>query len=170
MSLTDFTRPAGQWQPHLTVACVVERAGRYLLVEEYADSPDLAVFNQPAGHVEADETLIAAAIRETLEETGWLVEPTALLGLYTYTPTAQPHSTYYRVCFLANAIRHDPNRTLDTGILQAVWLTLDELQASQRARSPLVARCIVDAQSGQSYPLALICEDFLRSPADRVNE
>lgn len=166
----QVTSPATPgWLPHVTVACVVEQAGRFLLVEEHTLGRDALVFNQPAGHVEAGETLIDAAIRETHEETGWHVTPTALLGLYTYTPPQDPDCTYYRVCFLATPEVHDELAILDQGIEQAVWLTLEELIASGRARSPLVARCIEDAQRGQQFPLSLICEDFLfASRPDRL--
>lgn len=154
------------WMPHVTVATVVERAGRFLLVEEHSPSISHLVINQPAGHVEAGETLVEAAIRETLEETGWHVCPTAFLGLYTYSPPSKPDSTYYRMCFLAEALSHEPNRPLDTGIERAVWLTPDELLATARARSPLVLRCIEDAQRGQSFPLDLIYEHplFITDP------
>ncbi|HMU88334.1 MAG TPA: NUDIX hydrolase, partial [Agitococcus sp.] len=115
------------------------------------------VYNQPAGHVEHNETLIEAAKREALEETGFEVEPTALLGIYTYTPPNKPDTTYYRVCFIAKAIHHY-ERPLDEGIIRAVWLTLDELVASNRARSPLVIKCIQDYLRGQSFPLSAIYE------------
>ena len=155
------------WMPHVTVATVVEREGRFLLVEERSPSTSHLVINQPAGHVEAGETLIEAAIRETLEETGWLVRPTAFLGLYSYTSANDPDCTYYRMCFLAEAISHDPERPLDTGIEQAFWLTSDELYHTARARSPLVLRCIEDAQRGRSFPLDLIYEHplFIADPS-----
>ena len=154
------------WMPHVTVATVVERAGRFLLVEEHSPSISHLVINQPAGHVEAGETLVEAAIRETLEETGWHVCPTAFLGLYTYSPPSKPDSTYDRMGFLAEALSHEPDRPLDTGIERAVWLTPDELLATARARSPLVLRCIEDAQRGQSFPLDLIYEHplFITDP------
>lgn len=123
------------WQSHVTVAVIVERDGKFLLVEEDILESHEDVFNQPAGHVEKGETLIEAAKREALEETGFDVEPTALLGLYTYSPPLKPDTTYYRVCFIAQAIHHY-ERPLDEGIIRAVWLTLDELIATNRARSP----------------------------------
>lgn len=145
------------WQAHVTVAVIVEREGKFLLVEEETLTSHLDVFNQPAGHVEQGETLIDAAKREALEETGFEVEPTALLGLYTYTPENKPNVTYYRVCFIAKAIHHY-ERPLDEGIIRAVWLTLDELIATERARSPLVIQCIKDYLNGQSFPLSAIYE------------
>jgi 8-oxo-dGTP pyrophosphatase MutT (NUDIX family) len=146
-----------KWQAHVTVAVIVEREGKFLLVEEETLASHLDVYNQPAGHVEQGETLIEAAKREALEETGFEVEPTALLGLYTYTPENTPNVTYYRVCFIAKAIHHY-ERPLDEGIIRAVWLTLDELIASERARSPLVIQCIKDYLNGQSFPLSAIYE------------
>lgn len=147
------------WQAHVTVAVVVEQDGRFLLVEECAERQDTPVFNQPAGHVEQGETLIDAARREALEETGWEVEVTDLLGLYTFTPADKlGEMTYYRVCFAARALRHHPERPLDDGILRAVWMTPDELQASGRTRSPLVMSGLRDYLAGRRFPLDLIHE------------
>lgn len=145
------------WASHVTVAVVVERDGRFLLVEESAGQSGL-VYNQPAGHVEKGETLEAAAIREALEETGWEVSITGLLGLYVLPSPADPDVSYYRCCFIARAEKHHPERELDEGVAQAAWLTPQELAASGRARSPLVSRCIADYLAGKSYPLDLIYE------------
>lgn len=145
------------WEPHVTVAVVVERDGRFLLVEEAAELGRV-VYNQPAGHVEKGETLEQAAVREALEETGWDVKLTAFLGLYVYTPPFNRDLTYYRACYLAEAVTHHTGRALDTGILRAVWLSRDELAASDRLRSPLVLRCVDDALAGQRFPLALVHE------------
>ncbi len=146
------------WTAHVTVATVVEKDGKFLFVEEHTEGVTHTVFNQPAGHVEAGETIIEAAIRETMEETGHTVEVTNLLGMYTYTPPMFPDRTYFRFCFLATSIAHDPHAELDTGIVGAVWMTLDELIESARARSPLVIKAVQDALSGQKYPLSLIYE------------
>jgi 8-oxo-dGTP pyrophosphatase MutT (NUDIX family) len=146
------------WTAHVTVATVVEKDGKFLFVEEQTEGVVHTVFNQPAGHVEAGETIVEAAIRETMEETGHTVNVTDLLGIYTYTPPMFPDRTYYRFCFLAQSIASDPNAELDTGIIGAVWMTLDELIESARARSPLVIKAVQDAQSGQKYPLSLIYE------------
>lgn len=145
------------WAPHVTVAVVIERDGRFLLVEEQAEAARL-VYNQPAGHVEKGETLEFAACREALEETGWEVRLTGVLGLYVYPSPHDADTTYYRVCFSAEALRHHPERALDEGIVAAVWLTPEELAASGRARSPLVPRCIADYQAGRRFPLDLIYE------------
>lgn len=145
------------WEPHVTVAVVVERDGRFLLVEETADQPR-PVYNQPAGHVEQGETLMEAAIREALEETGWDVSLTAFLGLYVYTPPHKPELTYYRACFLAEPACHHPQRLLDEGIVQAVWMTLDEIATSDRLRSPLVLKCVQDAVAGRRFPLEIVHE------------
>ncbi|MFV5507004.1 NUDIX hydrolase [Acinetobacter sp. 197] len=146
------------WTAHVTVATVVEKDGKFLFVEEHAEGVMHTVFNQPAGHVECGESIIEAAIRETMEETGHTVEVKHLLGIYTYTPPMFPDRTYYRFCFLANSIAYDPNATLDAGIVGPVWMTLDELVESARARSPLVIKAVQDALSGQKYPLSLIYE------------
>ncbi|WP_346842289.1 NUDIX hydrolase [Metapseudomonas otitidis] len=142
------------WQPHITVATVVEDQGRFLLVEEEADGR--AVLNQPAGHLEADETLPQAALRETLEETGWEVELTAVTGIYLYTAPSNG-VTYQRVCFAARPLRHRPDLALDDGIIGPRWLTRDELAAQQdRWRSRLVLRCVDDYLAGERFPLTLI--------------
>lgn len=142
-----------RFTPHVTVATVVEDDGRFLLVEELADGR--AVLNQPAGHLEADESLIQAALRETLEETGWEVELTAVTGIYLY---AAPSNgvTYQRVCFAARPVRQTDS-PLDEGIIGPRWLTREELVAQpERWRSRLVLRCIDDYLAGERFPLALI--------------
>ncbi|MBP0049160.1 NUDIX hydrolase [Marinobacterium sp. AK62] len=145
-----------RWTPHATVACIVEREGRFLLVEEMANGE--RVYNQPAGHLEEGETFIDAARREALEETGWIVEPEALLGLYTYYAPANG-VTYHRFCFVARAIREVPNAKLDDGIIAAHWLTRDEIETLKpRLRSKLVTDCIDDYLRGTRYPLDVIQE------------
>ncbi|AGI24610.1 hypothetical protein H681_13700 [Pseudomonas sp. ATCC 13867] len=144
-----------RWLAHVTVATIVEDQGRFLLVEEMS-ADKKQVFNQPAGHLEANETLIEAAARETLEETGWDVELTAVTGIYLYTAPSNG-VTYQRVCFAARPLRHHPERALDDGILGARWMTRDELAAQpERWRSHLVLRCIDDYLRGERYPLSLI--------------
>lgn len=143
-----------RFTPHVTVATLIEDQGRFLMVEEMSDGR--AVLNQPAGHLEADESLIQAALRETLEETGWEVELTAVTGIYLY---AAPSNgvTYQRVCFAARPLRHLPERELDNGIIGPRWLTRDELLAHREQwRSPLILRCIDDYLAGERFPLSLI--------------
>jgi 8-oxo-dGTP pyrophosphatase MutT (NUDIX family) len=142
------------WKPNVTVAAVVERDGRFLLVEEEANR--LRVLNQPAGHLDPGESLAAAAVRETLEETAYTFAPSALVGIYQWQHPDK-NVTYLRFAFTGNLTGHDPRRKLDTGIVRALWLTCDELR-EQRAlhRSPLVARCVEDYLAGQRYPLDLI--------------
>jgi len=142
------------WKPNTVVATIVERDDRFLLVEEEADGQ--AVFNQPAGHLDAGETLLDAARRETLEESGWHVEPVDLVGIYLVAPPGKD-ITYLRFCFRARALSHDATRALDKEIIRAVWMTREEIVAARaRHRSPLVMRCIDDAIAGQRFPLTLI--------------
>tara|TARA_R110000751_G_scaffold221109_1_gene323681 strand:+ start:120 stop:554 length:435 start_codon:yes stop_codon:yes gene_type:complete len=142
-----------RFTPHLTVACIVERQGRFLIVEEERDGK--IVLNQPAGHLEAAETLRQAAVRETREETGWHVELTAVTGLYLFT--AANGVTYQRACFSAKAQEHDAQQPLDDGIVRARWMTLDELgQEQQSLRSHLVLDCILDYLNKPHYSLDLI--------------
>lgn len=144
------------WKPHVTVAAVVERKGRFLMVEEESDG--LMVYNQPAGHLDEGESLHDAAIRETLEETGWHLTPTALVGIYRWKNPASG-ITFLRVCFTGRCDRHDPDRALDAGILRALWMTRDELvQATDRLRSPMVLRCIDDYLAGHRHSLDLLAD------------
>ena len=146
------------WTAHVTVATVVEKDGKFLFVEEHTEGVMHTVFNQPAGHVECGESIIQAAIRETMEETGYAVDIDALLGIYTYTPPMFPDRTYFRFCFLAHVLEYFPEAELDKGIVGPKWMSLDELQESARARSPLVIKAVQDALSGQKHPLSLVYE------------
>lgn len=144
-----------RWTPHVTVATVVVRDGRLLLVEEAIDGRQ--VLNQPAGHLEPDESLAAAACRETLEETGWAVRLSAFIGTYQWT--APDGTPFLRFAYAAEPVSHDPARPLDTGILRAVWLTPAELKAEPgRLRSPLVWQVVADFLGGQRHPLSLVRE------------
>lgn len=139
--------------PHVTVATIVEHQSRFLMVEEKRDGR--IVLNQPAGHLEADETLLQAARRETLEETAWHVELGAVIGIYLFQ--AANGETYQRVCFSAKPISHDAYRPLDEGIIRARWMTLDEIvDNSAQLRSHLVANCIRDYLNKPHYSLDLI--------------
>ena len=142
------------WQPHITVATIVEDQGRFLLVEEFKAGKH--VFNQPAGHLEANESLLQAALRETLEETAWDVELTGVVGIYLYTAPSNG-VTYQRICFAAKPLRHHAERALDSDIVRAVWMTREELLADpQRWRSELVPQCIEDYLAGPLHSLELI--------------
>ena len=139
--------------PHVTVATIVEQQGRFLMVEEVSNGQ--VVFNQPAGHLEADESLIQAAYRETLEETAWSVKIDAITGLYLFR--GDNGVTYQRTCFAAEALEHHANMSLDEGIIAAHWLTLEEIQDRQtQLRSPLVLQCLLDYLHKPRYPLDLI--------------
>ena len=119
------------WQPHITVATIVEHEGKFLFVEEFKANQH--VFNQPAGHLEPNETLPQAALRETLEETAWEVELTGVVGIYLYTAPSNG-VTYQRICFAARPVRHHADLALDSDIVRAVWLTRDELLAELSAK------------------------------------
>ncbi|WP_057401329.1 NUDIX hydrolase [Pseudomonas amygdali] len=142
------------WQAHVTVATIVEDQGRFLFVEEMKGGR--AVLNQPAGHLDPNESLQRAAVRETLEETGWDVELTSVVGIYLYTAPSNG-VTYQRICFAAKGIRHNPEYQLDEGIVGAAWLTRDELLAQQeRWRSELVLRCLDDYLNAEHFSLDLL--------------
>lgn len=142
------------WKPNVTVAAVIERDGKFLLVEE--ETSQGVRFNQPAGHLEAGESMPAAVVRETLEESAYFFTPQHLLGIYRwYSPEAD--TTYLRFAFTGAITGHDASRKLDSGVLQAVWLSPEEICAMQeKHRSPLVMRCIEDYLAGKRYPLDLL--------------
>ncbi|MEH6568934.1 MAG: NUDIX hydrolase [Halioglobus sp.] len=145
-----------QWIPHVTVACVVEKDGRYLMVEERDKTSGEMVFNQPAGHLEADEALTEAAVRETREETGWRVEILGVLGIALYTAPGNG-ITYYRTTFIAKPLAALANAVIDPDINEVHWLRYEEiLNMSDRMRSPLVIDAIKQHRSGRCYPLDLI--------------
>ena len=142
------------WRPDLTVAAVVQRQDRFLIVEERINGR--LVLNQPAGHVEEGESLLVAAARETLEETAWHFTPASLLGVYLWRNEANGRS-FLRFALSGEVHRHEPDRALDRGIVAAHWLTREQLLAqSARLRSPLVLRCIDDHLAGVRHdPQAL---------------
>ncbi len=143
-------------RPVTTVATIVVRDGAFLLVEEETRAG--VRLNQPAGHLEAGETLVAAAVRETLEETGYRVAPTALLGIYRWQAPGAG-TTFVRFAFVGEVVAHESHRALDEGILRALWLPYDELFARRAThRSPLVLRCVDDYRAGLRRPLDLVTE------------
>ena len=142
------------WKPNVTVAAIIVRDGKFLLVEE--ETSEGMRLNQPAGHWERDETLKEAVVREALEETAYEVEPEALLGIYTTYNLARD-ITYLRFAYVCRVTGYDPGRALDKGIVQAVWLTPEKIAESPiRHRSPLVSRCVQDYLAGQRYPVDLV--------------
>ena len=142
------------WKPHVTVAAIAERDGRYLMVEE--DVRGRRVFNNPAGHLEPGESFIDAVRRETLEETGWEFEPEAVTGIYLWK-NPEVDATFLRVAFHGRCLKHHPDRKLDQGIVAPHWLTRAELADGKFAlRTPLVLRCVDDLLAGRRYPLEIL--------------
>lgn len=145
------------WTPHMTVAAVIEQDRRYLVVEEMADGE--RVFNQPAGHLEPGERLADAVVREVLEETGVHFVPEHLVGIYRWV-NPRNDETHVRIAFTGSITDTDPERTLDTPIIAAHWLSYDELRdRHERLRSPLVLGCLDDHRRGQHYPIEML-RDF----------
>lgn len=142
------------WKPNVTVAAVVQRDGKFLLVEEETEAG--LAFNQPAGHLEAGESLIDAVVREALEETAYHFKPTHLVGIYNW-PHPTKEVTYLRFAFAGELHGWEAGRRLDDGIVAARWLTHAEVRVStEHHRSPLVRRCIDDLVAGKRYPLDLL--------------
>jgi 8-oxo-dGTP pyrophosphatase MutT (NUDIX family) len=143
------------WKPNATVAAIIERDGKFLLVEEETD--DGIRYNQPAGHLDDGESLQEACAREALEETAWHFSPTKLVGIYQWGPASKPELTYLRFSFCGTLGAFEDGRQLDSGIIRAVWQTPAEIEADQaRHRSPLVWQCVQDYLAGQRYPLELL--------------
>lgn len=148
------TNPHGstQFKPNTTVAVVVVCQGKFLLVEELDNGR--TVYNQPAGHLEADESLVAAAKRELEEETGLTYSPDHLCGIYYYY-RAQLNLYYLRFCFVIETNNIEQCQPQDEEIIACHWLTLDEIKAkSAQLRSSLVLECIEDYLSGKKIPLS----------------
>ena len=142
------------WKPNTTVAAIIERDNKFLLVEEITERGNR--FNQPAGHLEDDETLIQAVIRETMEESAYEFTPEFLLGVYQWKHTLND-TTYLRFAFIGKAGVHYPMQELDEGIVQAVWMDIDEIRdKANLMRSPQVLTCIEDYIAGKRYPLQVI--------------
>jgi NADH pyrophosphatase NudC (nudix superfamily) len=140
----------------VSVAAVIEQNGRFLIVEERCEGQ--IVFNQPAGYLEKGENFITAVVRETLEETTWQFEPTALIGIYLYT-SPMNGAVYQRLCFTGHPIQQDMTRSLDKDIIAAHWLTREDLfERLHKLRTPMVLRCIDDYRRGIRYPLRMLVD------------
>jgi len=150
-----------RWKPSVTVAAIIEREGRYLLVEEH--TPEGLRLNNPAGHLDPGEGPVEACAREALEETAHRFTPTHLVGLYLsrfQRPATGEDITYLRLAFCGQLGEALAGQALDDGIVRTLWMTPDEVRASRdRHRSPLVLQCIEDHLAGRRYPLALIHTD-----------
>ena len=143
-----------EWKPNLTVAALIERDGRFLMVEEH--TPEGLRFNQPAGHLEPGESLLEASVREVLEEAAHRFVPEYLVGVYQWT-RAQGDITYLRFAYGGKSLGEESGRRLDEGIVRALWMTADEVRASTaRHRSPLILQCVEDYIAGRRFSLDLL--------------
>jgi len=151
-----------RWKPNVTVAAVIERDGRFLLVEE--QTSDGLRLNTPAGHLDPGESPAEGCARETLEETAHHFTPTALIGIYMARSRPQAErgedTTYMRFAFTGTLGAFEAGRALDEGIVRTLWMTADEIRASvARHRSPLLLQCIEDHLAGKRHPLDLVRVD-----------
>jgi hypothetical protein len=141
------------WKPNVTVAALIERDGRFLLVEE--ETEDGLRFNQPAGHLDEGESLVAACAREALEETAW----TSADGWSAFTSGRGRRATSPTCALpLRRSRRTDTARRLDAGILRAVWMTPggnSRLRGSPPQPAGLAVRRRI-AWPGGAIPLELI--------------
>ncbi len=159
-----------RWKPSTTVAAIIERDGRYLMIEEH--TPEGLRLNSPAGHLDPGESPLQGVVRETLEETTCDFTPTALLGVYLsrfQRASTDEDITYLRFAFCGTVGEPNPELTLDTGIVRTLWMTPDELRACpERHRSPLVMRCVDDHVAGRRFPLETIITDDSVFAAQRL--
>jgi len=150
-----------RWKPNVTVAAIIEKEGRYLLIEEH--TPEGLRLNNPAGHLDPSESLVDACRREALDEPTCQFAPEALVGIYMsrfQRAATGEDITYLRFAFCGQVRPANPALNLDQGIVRTLWMTLDEVRASaQRHRSPLVLRCIEDHAAGQRFSLATLYTD-----------
>lgn len=145
------------WKPHATVAALIERDDYFLLVEEIcAGKP---VFNQPAGHLEDNESLQCAVVREVLEETTRVFRPEALVGYYRWRDP-EKNRTHMRMAFCGTVGEENTALSLDEDIVAAHWLSYREIARHKALRSPLVLRCIDDYRAGRRFPLDFACDVF----------
>ncbi len=159
-----------RWKPSVTVAAIIESEGRFLLVEE--ETPEGVRLNNPAGHLDAGESLLQAVVRETLEETARVFTPSALLGVYMsrYVRSARNEDvTYLRFAYCGTVGQAEPGRALDTGILRTVWMTAGEIRAArERHRSPALQHGIDDFLRGTRHPLdAVFTDPGLYDPVEK---
>jgi len=156
-----------RWRPSVTVAAVIERDGRFLMIEE--ETSEGLRINNPAGHLDPGETPAEGCAREALEETAWNFRPTQLLGVYIsrfQRSTTGEDITYLRFAFTGELLDEEKGRPLDVGIVRTLWMTADELRATaDRHRSPLVLKCLEDYLAGVRFPLeAVYCDPSVRGP------
>ena len=144
-----------RWRPSVTVAAVIERDGRFLMIEE--ETTEGLRINNPAGHLEPGETPAEGCAREAMEETAWHFRPTALLGVYI---------SRFQRSITGEVGDEEVGRPLDEGIVRTLWMTPEELRAnSERLRSPLVLKCLEDFLAGVRLPLsAVYCDESIRGP------
>ena len=151
-----------RWKPSVTVAAVIERDGRFLLVEE--ETAQGLMLNNPAGHLDPGESPQEGCVRETLEETAWRFTPTHLVGVYLSRARREATGedfTYVRFAFSGDLGEKVEGRALDRGIVRTLWLTPQEIRASrERHRSPLLLRCVEDHLAGVRHPLSVVTTDL----------
>ncbi len=158
-TITHFTKSLSknslnrseQWKPNVTVSAIIERDGKFMMIEEF--SHGRLVYNQPAGHLEDDESLFQAVEREVREETAWGFKPEMAVGLYMH-PSPSSDITYLRICFTGSCHDYQQDLPLDDGIHKVLWMSIEEIRQNvDRLRSPIVLHCLNDYLAGNRFPL-----------------
>lgn len=140
------------FKPHVTVACVVHARDKFLIVEETINGK--ALWNQPAGHLEANETLLQAAERELWEETGIRATPQHFIRMHQWlAPDNTPFLRFLFAIELSDLCATEPH---DSDIDRCLWLSAEEILNAPNLRSPLVAESIRCYLQDPRQPLSLI--------------
>jgi len=125
--------------PRLVVTTLpITDTGRVMLIRRGIE-PGYGMWAQPGGFLEIDETVRDAAIRETREETGLVVEPGAIVGLYSRLPAAVVVVAFEaRIVGGEPQITHESLETRPFGPDEIPWAEV-AFETSVRALSDWVA-------------------------------
>ena len=130
---------------------VVRRGDQFLIVHERNHGQ---LWYLPAGRVEPGETFVAAAYRETLEETG---VPVRVVGILRVEHSPRPTNARLRVVLLAEPIDDTPPKSVpDEESLGAEWVSLAQLPNYPLRGEEVAALFAFVAAGGPVYPLSVL--------------